>query len=146
MEVNIASVNFTAVENGYSPQEVDRYIDMLQQEYANAVAWGEELEAKLEELKTQTQQLGVYFTIDENNQNEVIDKVFTQLTVTVNKVKEEADKKAKDIVDKANEKSRSIVRQAMENSVELRTQNGLIMKNLKSISDMIEVILEKSAQ
>ena len=34
---------------------------------------------------------------------------------------------------------------AMENSVELRTQNDLIMKNLKSISDMIGVILDKAA-
>ncbi|MBQ8029886.1 MAG: DivIVA domain-containing protein [Clostridia bacterium] len=142
----MSNVNFTTVENGYSPSEVDRYITMLQQEYANAVAWGEEMEAKLEALKKQTEELGVYFTIDEDNQNEVIDKVFTQLTVTVNKVKEEADKKAKDIVEKANEKSRNIVRQAMENSVELRTQNSLIMKNLKSINDMINVILDKAAQ
>ncbi|MBQ8029812.1 MAG: DivIVA domain-containing protein [Clostridia bacterium] len=142
----MSNVNFTTVENGYSPSEVDRYITMLQQEYANAVAWGEEMEAKLEVLKKQTEELGVYFTIDEDNQNEVIDKVFTQLTVTVNKVKEEADKKAKDIVEKANEKSRNIVRQAMENSVELRTQNSLIMKNLKSINDMINVILDKAAQ
>lgn len=142
----MSNVNFTTVENGYSPSEVDRYITMLQQEYANAVAWGEEMEAKLEALKKQTEELGVYFTIDEDNQNEVIDKVFTQLTVTVNKVKEEADNKAKDIVEKANEKSRNIVRQAMENSVELRTQNSLIMKNLKSINDMINVILDKAAQ
>lgn len=142
----MSNVNFTTVENGYSPSEVDRYITMLQQEYANAVAWGEEMEAKLEALKKQTEELGVYFTIDEDNQNEVIDKVFTQLTVTVNKVKEEADKKAKDIIEKANEKSRTIVRQAMENSVELRTQNSLIMKNLKSINDMINVILDKAAQ
>lgn len=142
----MANVIFSTVENGYAPQEVDKYIDMLQQEYTNAVAWGQEMEAKLEELKTQMEELGVYFTIDENNQNEVIDKVFTELTSTVNKVKADAEAKSKEIIDRANEKSRSIVRQAMENSVELRTQNSLIMKNLKSISDMIDVILDKAAQ
>lgn len=142
----MANVNFSTVENGYSPQEVDRYIDMLQQEYTNAVAWGEDIEAKFEELKSQMEDLGVYFTIDEENKNEVIDKVFTELTATVKRVKNEADEKANEIIEKANEKSRSIVKQAMENSVELRTQNNLIMKNLKSISDMINVIIDKTAQ
>lgn len=142
----MANVNFSTVENGYSPQEVDRYIDMLQQEYTNAVAWGEDIEAKFEELKSQMEDLGVYFTIDEDNKNEVIDKVFTELTATVKRVKNEADEKANEIIEKANEKSRSIVKQAMENSVELRTQNNLIMKNLKSISDMINVIIDKTAQ
>ena len=142
----MANVNFSIIENGYAPSEVDKYIDMLQQEYTNAVAWGQEMEKNLEELKTQMQDLGVYFTIDENNQNEVIDRVFSELTQTVSKVKAEAEAKSKEIIDKANEKSRTIVRQAMENSVELRTQNSLVMKNLKSISDMIDVILDKTSQ
>lgn len=142
----MASVNFSTVENGYSPSEVDKYIDMLQEEYNNAVEWGQEMEKNLEELKTQMKDLGVYFTIDENNQNEVIDRVFSELTATVNKVKADAETKSKEIIEKANEKSRTIVRQAMENSVELRTQNSLIMKNLKSISDMIDVILDKASQ
>jgi cell division septum initiation protein DivIVA len=142
----MANVNFSIIENGYAPSEVDKYIDMLQQEYTNAVAWGQEMEKNLEELKKQMQDLGVYFTIDENNQNEVIDRVFSELTQTVNKVKAEAEAKSKEIIDKANEKSRTIVRQAMENSVELRTQNSLVMKNLKSISDMIDVILDKASQ
>ena len=142
----MANVNFSIIENGYAPSEVDKYIDMLQQEYTNAVAWGQEMEKNLEELKKQMQDLGVYFTIDENKQNEVIDRVFSELTQTVNKVKAEAEAKSKEIIDKANEKSRTIVRQAMENSVELRTQNSLVMKNLKSISDMIDVILDKASQ
>ena len=142
----MANVNFSIIENGYAPSEVDKYIDMLQQEYTNAVAWGQEMEKNLEELKKQMQDLGVYFTIDENNQNEVIDRVFSELTQTVNKVMAEAEAKSKEIIDKANEKSRTIVRQAMENSVELRTQNSLVMKNLKSISDMIDVILDKASQ
>lgn len=142
----MANVKFSTVENGYAPQEVEKYIDMLQQEYTNAVAWGQEMENKLNDLKAQLESNGVYLTIDENNQNEVIDKVFNELTATVNKVKADADAKSKEIIERANEKSRNIVRQAMENSVELRTQNSLIMKNLKSISDMIDVILEKAAQ
>ena len=141
----MSSINFTVTENGYDQQEVDKYIDMLQQEYKNAISWGEEVEAKLEELKASMEQLGVYFTIDENNQNEVIEKVFNELTATVNKVRQDAEKKCNEIIAKANEKGRSIVKGAMENSVELRTQNDLIMKNLKSISDMIGVILDKAA-
>lgn len=141
----MANINFTTVENGYSPQEVDRYIEMLQQEYSNAVAWGEEMEAKFEKLKTQVEANGVYFTIDENNQNEVIDKVFNELTETVNKVKSEAEQKSRELIEKANEKSRAIVKQAMESSVELRTQNGVILKNLKSINEMINVIIEKTS-
>ncbi|MGN0469272.1 MAG: DivIVA domain-containing protein [Acutalibacteraceae bacterium] len=139
------NLNFSTVENGYSPQEVDRYIEMIQQEYSNAVAWGEEMEAKYEKLKEHMEQGGIYFTIDENNQNEVIDKVFNELTATVNKVKSETEQKANEIIERANEKSRAIVKQAMESSVELRTQNGQVLKNLRSISDMINVIIEKSS-
>ena len=141
----MANINFTVVENGYDPQEVEKYIDMLQQEYKNAIAWGEEMESKLDQLKTSMEEYGVYFTIDENNQNEVIEKVFNELTKTVQKVKRDAEQKCNDIIAKANDRGRSIVRGAMENSVELRTQNDLVMKNLKSISDMIGVILDKAS-
>ena len=142
----MSDINFTVTERGYEITEVNKYITMIQQEYANAVAWGEEMEKKLQEIKTQTEDLGLYFTIDENNHSEVIDKIFAELTATVSKVKADAEAKSKEIIDKANEKSRVIVRQAMENSVELRTQNSIVMKNLKSISDMIDVILDKASQ
>lgn len=141
----MAAVNFTLEENGYNPEEVNRYIAMLQQEYANAVAWGEENEKKFERLKKDMEELGVYFTIDENNHSEVIEKVFAELSKTVTKIKVDADKRANEIIEAAHEKSRGIVRQAMEKSVEIRTDNTTIMKNLKSISDMINVILEKNA-
>ncbi len=47
----MAQVNFGLVEQGYSPYEVDHYIEMLQQEYKNAVGWSEELEGQLEAIK-----------------------------------------------------------------------------------------------
>lgn len=134
---------FTFTENGYDPIEVDKYIDMIQTEYRNAVAWGEENEAKYEKLKKDMQDYGVYFTIDEENQSEVIEKIFGELKSTVARIKDEADKKAAEIIENANEKAKGIVRQAMENSVELRTENTTIMKNLESINKMITVILEK---
>ncbi len=139
------SKEFTLVENGYDPIEVDKYVEMLQMEYSNAVTWGEQNESKYEKLKAETEEYGVYFTIGEDNQNEVIEKIFNELKSTVARIKSEADKKAQDIVDSANEKARGIVRQAMENSVELRTENTTIMKNLESINRMITVILEKGA-
>ena len=141
----MADVNFTIEEKGYNPQEVDRYIAMIQQEYANAIAWGEENEKKFEQLKKEMQELGIYFTIDESNHSEVIERVFEELSKTVAKIKIDADKRANEIIEAAHEKSKGIVRQAMEKSVEIRTDNTTIMKNLKSINDMIAVILEKNA-
>ncbi len=135
--------HFTLTENGYDPIEVDKYVDMIQTEYHNAVQWGEENEAKYEKLRKDMEELGVYFTIDENNQSEVIEKVFGELKVTVSRIRAEADKKAAEIIDQANEKAKLIVRQAMEHSVELRTENTTIMKNLESVNKMISVILEK---
>ncbi len=38
----MANLNFTREENGYATDEVDKYIELLQQEYQNAGAWGEE--------------------------------------------------------------------------------------------------------
>ncbi len=142
----MARINFTIEENGYSTREVDKYIELIQAEYSNAVAWGEEMEKKFHDLEESVRDLGIYFTIDENNQNEVINRVFEELNATVEKIKSSAQQKADEIIERANEKSRNIVRQAMENSVELRTENTTIMKNLKSISDMIAVILEKGIQ
>ena len=104
------------------------------------------MEKKLQKLEENIKDLGMYFTIDEDNQNEVIRRVFEELTATVEKVKQNAEEKAQQIIDAANEKSRNIVRQAMENSVEIRTENTTIMKNLKSINEMISVILEKGIQ
>ena len=142
----MANLNFTREENGYATDEVDKYIELLQQEYQNAVAWGEENEAKLNEMQQSMKELGLYFTLDENNQDEVNRRVFDQLTDTVNNTRAAAEQTANEILAKANEKSRVIVRQAMENSVELRTENTTIMQNLKSIKDMIEVVLEKGIQ
>ena len=139
-------INFTVTENGYDIEEVNKYIAMLQSEYENAVAWGEELEKKYDELKKSVEDYGLYFTIGEDNQSEVIESVFKELSATVAKVKADAERRAQDIIDKANESASGIVRKAMENSVELRTENTTIMKNLKAISDMIAAVLEKGIQ
>ncbi|MBR3816214.1 MAG: hypothetical protein IKJ27_05785 [Clostridia bacterium] len=140
------SVNFNIEENGYSVEEVTKYIEMLQSEYENAVAWGEEMEAKYEKLKADYENQGVCFTINEDNQNEVIKDVFDKLTLTIEKVKADAQVRANDIINQAKEEAASILRRAKENSVEIRTENITIMKNLKSIGDMIDVILEKGIQ
>ena len=54
--------------------------------------------------------------------------------------------RASDIVSQAKEEASLIMRRAKENSVEIRTQNVTIMKNLKSIGEMIDVIIEKGIQ
>ena len=133
-------------QEGYNTEEVDNYINMLQQEYRHAIAWGEEMEAKLNELETSLKEKGMYFTLQPDNKDEVVASVFMQLTETVNQTKAAAQEKAEEILAHANEKSRGIVRQAMENSVQIRTENNMIMDNLRSIKDMIEVVLEKGIQ
>ncbi len=142
----MSSVNFNLEENGYNVEQVNQYIEMLQQEYENAVAWGEEMEARYEKLKADLTEQGVCVTIDEDNQSEVVKEVFNKLTRTIEKVKADADARAEDIVAQAKDEAAAIVRRAKENSIEIRTENITIMKNLKSISDMIGVILEKGIQ
>lgn len=142
----MSSVNFNLEENGYNVEQVNQYIEMLQQEYENAVAWGEEMEAKYEKLKADLTDQGICFTIDEDNQSEVVKEVFDKLTRTIEKVKADASARADAIVTQAKDEAAGIVRRAKENSVEIRTENMTIMKNLKSISEMIEVILEKGIQ
>ncbi|MBR2893172.1 MAG: hypothetical protein IKB94_04890, partial [Clostridia bacterium] len=126
--------------------EVNKYITMIQQEYANAVAWGEEMERKYEELKKSIDDYGLYFTISEENQSDVIANVFSELSKTVAQSKAEADRRNREIIEKAQEQAREIKRQAMENSVEIRTQNTTIMNNLKAINEMISVVVEKGLQ
>ena len=142
----MANQLFSIQQEGYNIEEVDRYIEMLQEEYRNAIAWGEEMEAKYQEIETSLKENGMYFTLQPDNKDEVVASVFLQLTETVNQTKAVAKEKAEEIVAHANEKSRGIVRQAMENSVQIRTENNMIMDNLKSIKDMIEVVLEKGIQ
>lgn len=139
-------VNFSTQENGYNIEEVNRYIEMLQQEYENALAWGEEMEAKYNDIKTKTEELGVYYTIDEDNQSEAVKEIFEKLSITLEKVKIDAQKRADSMIREAKEEANSILRRAKENSIEIRTENITIMKNLKSINDMINVILEKGIQ
>lgn len=142
----MSEINFTVTENGYDITEVNRYIAMIQQEYANAVAWGEEMERKYEELKKSIDDYGLYFTISEENQSEVIANVFEELSKTVAQSKAEADRKSREIVENANQQAREIKRKAMENSVEIRTQNTTIMNNLKAVGEMISVVVEKGLQ
>ena len=139
-------VNFSTQENGYNIEEVNRYIEMLQQEYENALAWGEEMEAKYNDIKTKTEELGVYYTIDEDNQSEAVKEIFEKLSITLEKVKIDAQKRADGMIRDAKEEANSILRRAKENSIEIRTENITIMKNLNSINDMINVILEKGIQ
>ena len=142
----MSDINFTVTERGYEITEVNKYITMIQQEYANAVAWGEEMERKYEELKKSIDEYGLFFTISEENQNEVIANVFAELSKTVAQSKADADRKAREIVDNANAQAREIKRKAMENSVEIRTQNTTIMNNLKAVNEMISVVVEKGLQ
>ncbi len=142
----MSDIKFSLSENGYDIEQVNSYIDMIQQEYENAVAWGEDMEAKLTELTESTKRYGLYFTIDEGNQSEVIARVFHELKTTVEKIISDAEERATGIIEDANRTASGIRRQAMENSVEIRTQNTTIMKNLKAISDMIAVVLEKGIQ
>ncbi len=142
----MANMNFSIQPEGYAPQEVDAYIEMLRAEYENAVAWGEEMETKLKNIEATLKDAGLYVTIEDENQDEVIAQIFRQLTETVSHTKSQAEVRASEIIAAANEKSRSIIRQAMTQSVELRTENTTIMENLKSIKRMIEVVLEKGIQ
>ena len=57
----MSEINFTVTERGYDITQVNKYITMIQQEYANAVAWGEEMERKYEELK---KSIDEYFGLD----------------------------------------------------------------------------------
>ena len=142
----MSDINFTVTERGYEITEVNKYITMIQQEYANAVAWGEEMERKYEELKKSIDDYGLFFTISEENQNEVISNVFAELSKTVAQSKAEADRKSREIIETANKQAREIKRQAMENSVEIRTQNTTIMNNLKAVNEMITLVVEKGLQ
>ena len=145
-DVKMADINFTVTERGYEITEVNKYITMIQQEYANAVAWGEEMERKYEELKTSIDNYGLYFTISEENQNEVISNIFAELSKTVAQSKADAERKSNEIIESANRQAKEIKRQAMENAVEIRTQNTTIMNNLKAVGDMINVVVEKGLQ
>ena len=142
----MSDINFTVTERGYEITEVNKYITMIQQEYANAVAWGEEMEKKYEELKKSIDEYGLFFTISEENQNEVIANVFAELSKTVAQSKADADRKSREIIENANLQAREIKRKAMENSVEIRTQNTTIMNNLKAVNEMISVVVEKGLQ
>ena len=142
----LSEINFTVTERGYDITEVNKYITMIQQEYANAVAWGEEMERQYEELKKSIDDYGLYFTITEENQNEVITNVFSELSKTVAQSKAEADRRNREIIESAQAQAKEIKRQAMENSVEIRTQNTTIMNNLKAINEMISVVVEKGLQ
>mgnify|MGYP003293359936 CR=1 FL=1 len=73
----MSDINFTVTERGYEITEVNKYITMIQQEYANAVAWGEEMERKYEELKKSIDEYGAYIGISANINESALCKVYT---------------------------------------------------------------------
>lgn len=136
-------LDFNFQENGYDIEEVNKYIEMLQGEYQNAIEWGEDQERKFEEIKESISQKGLYFTIEEENNDEAIEKIFAELSNTVDNLVSDAKQEADQIIEAANAKAKTIVRQAMENSVEIRTENTNIMQNLKEVNKIITQIVEK---
>lgn len=136
-------IEFNSQENGYDIEEVNRYIEMVQGEYQNAIAWGEEQEQKYEEIKADISEKGLYFTIEEENNGEAIQAIFAELSNTVNTIVSDAKKEAEAIIETANLKAKAMVRQAMQNSVEIRTDNTNIMQNLKDVNKLISEIVEK---
>lgn len=52
----MSQLNFSDEAQGYSKSEVDSYINMLQNEYMNAVEWSNEIERQFEEYKSSNQE------------------------------------------------------------------------------------------
>ena len=139
-------VSIAKAANASDSSRIEKAIANEKAMQEKAASRMEELEKELNSLKDAMKTQGVYFTIDEDNQNEVVKEVFDRLTDSLEKVKTDANQRATDIVAQAKEEANLIVRRAKENSVEIRTQNVTIMRNLKSIGEMIDVILEKGIQ
>lgn len=53
----MSQLQFSTEEQGYSKAEVERYIEMLQSEYTNAVEWSNEIEKKFEEYRSGNSEL-----------------------------------------------------------------------------------------
>ncbi|MCQ2462702.1 MAG: hypothetical protein MJ177_04765 [Clostridia bacterium] len=79
----MAQITFGYADQGYSPYEVDHYIDMLQQEYANAVGWSEELEKQLSDTRLELEKTKAVLE-EQKKKNEQLLKDCRALAVKLN--------------------------------------------------------------
>ncbi len=144
----MAQFDFTVQENGYSISEVDRYIQLLQAEYRNAVEWGREMEQKAgeageksssdenetlkEEIKRLTSDCRTLASkLREFMQSADSERTFKEAEAKASCVIEAAQEKAAQVIEKAEKECASIIADA-ESRVETLKKEIAILNKEKS--------------
>lgn len=151
----MADINFTTEAFGYSIDEVNKYLAMLQTEYRNAVQWGDSIEEQLESEKELSAKLKSDLEDVEKENKKLLSDCkllaakLKSLTENTGRVVETSDKNVYDadaakivnsIISAANKKAQEIVSEAY------KTQDTLFSEKIAETRREIEKLEEKKLQ
>lgn len=151
----MADINFTTEAFGYSIEEVNKYLDMLQTEYRNAVQWGDSIEEQLEsEKETSAKLKDELDEVTKENKKLLSDckllaAKLKALTENTGRAFETPDKSVYDadaakivnsIISAANKKAQEIVSEAY------KTQDTLFSEKIAETRREIEQLEERKLQ
>lgn len=145
----MAQMKFKTEANGYSVEEVDRYIEMLQAEYKNAVEWSNEIERQLEDGNSVTEAYSENERLRKENEKLLSDckllaSKLKALSEPVEKETEKPDVSDPDtakivngIISAANKKAQDIVNEAY------KTQDLIFSNRISSVQRELDELNEQ---
>ena len=133
------NIEFSTAENGYSKPEVERYIDLLQSEYKNAVAWSNNVEQQIEKLKSEAQ-------VDNNEEIIALkaqnSKLFNDCRMLALKLKEMTDIAAEKNKE-AETESAGITEEANAQIAELSERKETLINEIKGLEKISNKLMEE---
>lgn len=145
----MAQMKFKTEANGYSVEEVDRYIEMLQTEYNNAVQWSNEIEKQLENSDSVTETFSENERLKKENERLLSDckLLASKLKSLSEPTEKEAEKTAacdsdtakivNGIISAANKKAQDIVNEAY------KTQDMIFANRISSAQHELDELIER---
>ncbi len=135
----MASLRFSIVEKGYSMSEVEKYIEMLQSEYSNAVEWSNEIEKKLDGIKSAPAYEAEISMLRDENEKLLSDckLLASKLRKMTGNPKESDSEKADEVITAANIKAESIIDEARKNCDSLIENANARLEQLKAETEKL---------
>lgn len=151
----MSQLHFSIEEHGYSKTEVDKYINMLQNEYTNAVEWSNEIERQFEEYRNSNTELEKLKKENEKllgdckllasklrsmntSHEEISQSGIADAKEKSDEIIKDAQLRAKEIIDSAYKSQEQIISDISGSIIDSQAQLGVLAKEKESLSAEIE--------
>lgn len=147
----MSQLRFSIEEQGYAKAEVERYINMLQSEYTNAVEWSNEIEKQFEEYKNSNSELEKLKKENEKllgdcrllasklrSMNTPDEGMSAEANGKAEEIIRNAQVRAQEIIDSAYKSQEQIISDISSSIIDSQNQLGALSKEKDALSAEIE--------